>query len=141
MPVVVDASVALKWVISEADTEDALGLWDRWQESAERVIAPPIFKPEVTNALHQGVRRRFLSRRDAIEGIRLLTAAVDIVEPTSLYRRALILAGELALGSTYDALYLSLAESEGCDIWTADQRMYRLVHERFARVRLLTGRR
>ena len=41
MTVVVDASVALKWVLQETHTEEALDLWDRWQEGDERIVAPP----------------------------------------------------------------------------------------------------
>ena len=40
MTVVVDASVALKWVLEEDGTDEALALWDRWQTAGERLIAP-----------------------------------------------------------------------------------------------------
>ena len=135
MTVVVDASVAVRWVIEEEGTEEALRLWDRWQESAEQVIAPPIFNSEVTNALYQGVRKGYLSRPDAIDGVHLLTSAVTIGEPTTLYTRALILAHDLGLGATYDALYLALAEHEVCELWTADQRLVGAVRDRFPLVR------
>ena len=140
MTVVVDASLALKWVLQEEHTEEALVLRDHWQEAAEFVIAPPIFRSEATNALHQRVRRRQLSRSDAADILDSLMPAVATAEPVGLYSRALTLAGELGLGSTYDALYLALAESEGCEMWTADQRLVRSAQPRFPQVRGVTER-
>ena len=135
MTVVVDASVALQWVLQEQDTEAALALWERWQETAEWVIAPPLFRPEVANALHQMVRRGHISGSDAPDLLDVLMSAVAIVEPSGLYSRALAMASELGLGSTYDAVYLALAESEECEVWTADRRLYRSVRERLRYVR------
>ena len=137
MTVVVDASVALQWILQEQDTEAALALWDRWQETAEWVIAPPLFRPEVANALHQMVRREHISRFDARDLLDVLMSAVATVEPSGLYNRALAMASELGLGSTYDAVYLALAESEECEVWTADRRLYRSVRERLRYVRLI----
>ena len=135
MTVVVDASVALKWVLQEEYTEEALALRDHWQESGESVIAPPIFRSEVTNALHRTVRRGNLTRSDAPDALEILLRVVGITEPAGLYSRALVLAGELGLASTYDALYLALAEAEGCEVWTADLRLVRAVQQRFPQVR------
>ena len=137
MTVVIDASLALKWVLQEERTEDAVALRDHWLENMERVIAPPIFRSEVTNALHQRVRRRQLSRQDAVDMLEILVSAVATGEPSGLYSRALTLAGELELASAYDALYLALADSEECEMWTADQRLLRSAQPRFPILRWL----
>lgn len=135
MTVVVDASVALKWVLQEEDTEDALRLWDRWQDVSERVCAPPVFRGEVTNALHQATRRGLIDPIDAADALGLLIPIVAIEEPEGLYDRALALAGQLSLGSTYDSLYIAVAESQGCDLWTADRRFVRSLRGLFPQVR------
>ena len=140
MTVVADASLALKWVLPEEHTEDALALWDEWQDTGELIIAPPIFRPEVTNALHQLVRRGHIGRSDAAEMLDSLISLVESREPLELYGRALILAGELGLSAAYDALYLALAESEGCELWTADRRLVRSVRARFPLARWLADR-
>jgi predicted nucleic acid-binding protein len=132
--VVVDASVALKWVLQEEHTEHALALRDLWQESGEFVIAPPIFRSEVTNALHQRVRRGEFGRAEAQDMLDSLIPAVATVETGGLYNRALTLAGELMLASTYGSLYLALAEAEGCEVWTADPRLVQAVQQRFPQV-------
>ncbi len=98
-------------------------------------MAPPIFRAEIANALHQRVRKREVSRLEATEMLDSLLALVVIGEPAGLYGRAMGLAGDLGLGSIYDALYLALAEYEGCELWTADQRLARQATPRLPLVR------
>jgi len=135
--VVVDASVALSWVLQEERTSLALSLWERWQAASEQVIAPPIFRSEITNVLHRRVHRGEVEREDAVEMVEVLVSAVASREPTGLYTRALLIAQEFSLAYAYDALYLALAESEGCDVWTADLRFHRAVGQEFSRVRAI----
>ena len=137
MTVVVDASVAVKWVLDEEGTREALALWDRWQADRERVVAPPIFRAEVANTLRQVVRRGFVTASDADELLDTLLEIVAIEEPTALYARSLRMAHEFDLGAVYDALYLALAESEGCEVWTADRKLARAVGNRFPRLRCI----
>ena len=135
MTVVVDASVALKWVLQEEGTEEALRLWDRWQETSELVSAPHIFRPEVTNGLYQGVRRGYFGTSETTDALDLLMSAVAMEEPDGLYGRAISLASQFQLGSTYDALYLALAETRECEFWTADRRFVRSLRGQFPQVR------
>ena len=137
MTVVVDTSLAIKWVVPEEHTEDALTILNLWKELEETLIAPPLFRSEVTNALHQQVRQRQLTRSEASDALGSLLSRIAISEPAGLYARALTLAGELFLGSTYDAMYLALAESEGCEMWTADERFIRSAQPQFPQIRWL----
>ncbi len=139
MTVVVDASVALSWVLQEERTNAALGLWDRWQAASEDVIAPPIFRSEITNVIHRQVRRGKIDSQDGVEMVDVLVSAVTPREPSGLYTRALLIAREFSLAYAYGALYLALAESEGCDVWTADLQFHRAVGEEFPRVRTIGG--
>jgi predicted nucleic acid-binding protein len=47
------------------------------------------------------------------------------------------LASQFNLAATYDAHYLALAERENCEFWTADERLYNSVRDRFSWVRLM----
>jgi predicted nucleic acid-binding protein len=119
--VVVDASVALKWVFQEDRSHAALALWDAWEESGERLVAPPLFRAEVANVAFQRVRRKEITLLDAVEATDTLLSIVRVEEPDRLYRRALDLAASYSLGAVYDSLYLALADIHGCPLWTADR--------------------
>ena len=137
MTIVADASLVLKWVLHEEHTEDALALRDHWRDTGELLVAPPIFRSEVTNVLYRRARRGEISQSDALEALDAVLSLVEIDEPPDLYKRAILLAGELKLGSTYDALYLSLAEARRCFMWTADLHLVRSVRPQFAQIRWL----
>ena len=137
MTVVVDASVALKWVLEEDGSDEALALWDRWQIAGERVVAPPIFRAEVANALRQVVRRGMATTEEAADLLNTLLETVAVEEPPLMYGRSLEMAHIFDLGSIYDALYLALAENEGCEVWTADRRLARAVADGFPLLRCI----
>ena len=141
MTVVVDACLALKWSLEEEDTKEALALWDQWQDAMERVIAPPIFRSEVTNMRYRRVRRAQMRLDDAASILNFLIDIVAIREPSSLYNRALALAEALGQGSAYDTLYLALAGLHDCEMWTADRRFFRAAQTRFPQVRWIGERR
>ena len=83
---------------------------------------------EVANALRQRVARREISVEAAgalIES--LLSSRLELNETPALHVRALELANELNQGAVYDAHYLALAETLGCELWTADVKFVRAV--------------
>ena len=135
MTVVADASLALKWVVPEDDSSTAQALRLRWEERGESLVAPPIFRSEVTNVLYRLVRRRALFVEDAEEALGALLRIVSILKPADLYQEAFAIAGQLGIGSTYDALYVALAEAERCELWTADRKLVRAAQPEFPRVR------
>ena len=122
MTVVVDSSLAIKWVFREELTGDALGLLRQWRAAGERLIAPPLFRAEVANVAWQKVRQGEATLLEAVDAVELLLEAVTVEEPPGLYRRGLDLASAFAQGSVYDALYLALADAHFCPFFTADRR-------------------
>jgi predicted nucleic acid-binding protein len=58
-PLVIDASIAIKWVIEEEGTKEALALRSR------ALAAPDLLIAECANILWRKVRRRELSEREA----------------------------------------------------------------------------
>lgn len=135
MTVVVDANIAVKWVTDEHDSPEAVSLYQAWTNRSEFVIAPPIFRSEVTNVLHRKIRRGELDFANAMNAVESLFAAVSIQEPASLYTDALSIARAIDVAAAYDPIYLALAEVERCDLWTADKRFVRAVGYKSPRVR------
>ena len=135
MPVVVDACLAIKWGVEEELSEQALELWDIWQGRNELLVAPPLFRAEVTNVLHRMVRHADLDPLDASDILKVLLTTVATEELEGMYERALALALALDQKSAYDTVYLALAESLSCEMWTADRRFVRSAGTRFPQVR------
>ena len=118
---VVDASVALKWVVEEEESEAALALKGR------DLAAPSLLRVEAANALRTLAARRAITPAAALNLLSLLQEApvTVVVEPDdALERRALEIALELG-HPVYDCVYLALAEGMGRQLVTADGRLLR----------------
>jgi predicted nucleic acid-binding protein len=116
---VVDASVAIKWVVDEPGTKEALLL------RRHRLVAPDLLVPECANILWKKVRRGELSAAEAILAARLLQRAEVELEPM---RGLLEPATKLAIAlnhPAYDCIYLALAEVLSCALVTADEQLCR----------------
>ncbi len=136
--VVVDASVAVKWLVREVDTDRALAILRAWHEEEVTPTAPHLLPFEVANALHRKVFRGQLSVGDSTRMIaQLIGSRLELHQTAGLHARALELASEFQQGAVYDAHYLALAEEFGCELWTADHRFHRAVSDRLAHVRWL----
>ena len=135
--VVVDASLALKWLLKEEDSNQAQALLESWGREDRRPAAPHLLPAEVTNALHQQVVRGELTVPRAVTLIDDLRSLVDLHPLPHLHARALELASELGQGAAYDCHYLALAETLDCELWTADDRFHRAASPAFPFVHAL----
>ncbi len=119
---IVDASVAFKWVVEEPGSEDAIG-WIGRQE----LIAPTLVHAEVGNALWKRVRRKEIADDGEIgERLADLARYLRTVDETPFLARALRFAVDLQ-HPIYDCIYLALAESMGDELLTADRRFLQAV--------------
>ena len=136
--VVADASVVVKWLIDEDDFPLARALADMWTNDGTRVAAPHLLLSELTNALHRQVVRGHLEAAEAIALVgAVLAYRFELHYEPRLYPRALAIASELNQRASYDSLYLALAESLDCELWTADARFHGAARGQYPRVRLL----
>jgi predicted nucleic acid-binding protein len=117
---VVDASVAVKWVVAENDAEAALLLLD----DSRSLCAPAHWLAEASNALWTACRRGELTKHQAHERVVALVEAPVATVPLGQLAAAAMTIG-LRLGITlYDALYLAVAEQQDATLVTADRRLY-----------------
>ena len=124
--VVVDASLAVKWLLEEDDSDSARALARLWADEGTIPVAPHLMPVEVANVLHRRVVRGELTVEAAVRLLEtLLASGVELRDTPGLNSRALELADQLQQGAVYDAHYLALAESLDCDLWTADARFFR----------------
>jgi len=129
--VVVDASVVLKWQLDDEEyVPQATALRnDFYASGAVKAVAPHLLLYEMTNGVLTAARRGRLDPDKALEAVNnLMELGVELkgVEP----ERVLELALEHNL-SAYDAAYLALASSEGCELWTADRLFYQALEGSF----------
>ena len=119
---VIDASVAIKWVVEEEGSEAALAL------KSHDLAAPALLRIEAANVLRTLVARQAIASAVALDLFGLLQGApVTIVEPDdALERRALEIALDLG-HPVYDCVYLALALRMGRALITADGRLRRAV--------------
>jgi predicted nucleic acid-binding protein len=126
--VVIDASLAVKWLVEEEDSDKAHALLESWVAQDVTRIAPFLMPFEVANVLHRRILRgEFSISEGALMMTRLLGSRLQFHQSPNLHVRAIELASRFNQGAVYDAHYVALAEEFGCDLWTADRRFHRIV--------------
>jgi predicted nucleic acid-binding protein len=131
---IVDANVAIKWVVAEPHSELASGLLD------EDLAAPELWLIEVANALWVRQARGLMTSGDARSAVHELVAApVRCLPMAGLVALAFDLATAMR-HPAYGCCYLAAAQVHDCQFVTADARVVRRAarHPDYAsRVRLL----
>jgi len=116
---IVDASVAIKWVVTEPHSELASALLD------EDLAAPELWLIEVANALWARQTRGLMTPDEARSGLReLLVAPMRSLPMGGLVSLAFELAAALR-HPAYDCCYLAAAQVYDCTLVTADARLVR----------------
>jgi predicted nucleic acid-binding protein len=134
--VVVDASLALKWVVEEPYSAEARGLLKEWRNQRRKLVAPALFLYEVANALAKRMQRQQFTLEQAKEPLRFFLETGPLLQQIgAVHPRALELMQRFGLRTAYDAHYLALAESQRCECWTADERLWNTVKRELGWVR------
>jgi predicted nucleic acid-binding protein len=119
MTLVVDASVAVKWVLPEPDSDRAAAL----RKSEDDIIAPSLVIAEIGNALWKSALRGDIGTAEASEALQLAVSHFARIVPLDdLAVRATELAIDLR-HPIYDCFYLALAERERVPIVSADSKL------------------
>jgi predicted nucleic acid-binding protein len=119
---VIDASVALKWFLSEEESDGADALFEAFLRNRIELLAPDVLLLEVANALwKQTAILKLLRPEDVISIFHdFVTLPLNLQASNPLASRAL----ELALKfhhPIYDTLYCALAIENDCEFVTADK--------------------
>lgn len=127
---VLDASVAVRWVITEVGSERAAALLDepfRW-------CSPRLMLTELASALRRKVSEARLSPHLAMEALdailtEVANGRIELAAEEEVMPLALSLA--LSLGHKMpDCVYLALAERRGAELVTADRQLASLADAR-----------
>lgn len=133
MSLVVDASVAAKWVLPEAGSVRAEELF----LSGEALIAPSLVVAEIGNAIcKRAVQGEMRSEQALVALNTAISLFNDLVPMESLGARAASLAIELR-HPIYDCFYLALAERERATLITADEPLFAAARKARVKAKLL----
>lgn len=122
-PLVVDASVALKWVVTEPGSDEALALLTSMADGELTFVAPEHLIGEVGNGLRKRVAQGVLSGEDAGKALDTLGELdFEFEGGSELWFQSLGAALNWGV-TTYDALYVLLALDRRIELITADLRL------------------
>jgi predicted nucleic acid-binding protein len=132
MKYVLDVSAALCWVLPRPASPRAVRLRDELRRGVLALIAPFIFPAEAASALTKAERQKLLPVGHAgilLADILATSLALHQYEP--LLARAVDISSQSRAG-LYDCLYVALAEQEGCELVTDDQKLIANLKSHFA---------
>ncbi len=137
--IVVDASVGVKWLVVEANSDIADSLL---ANHSGDLVAPSFFAIEVAGALVRKANEVKANRKSSEQGLLSLTELLEselvMVRETSSSQLASATSLALDLGHPLkDCIYLALAMELGCDLVTCDARFAAKAQGVWARVRVL----
>lgn len=122
---VVDASVGIKLLVEEEDSDRANRLFEHLKTPATRLYVPDLFYIECANILWKYVRRFGYTERDARQNLKKLNAmALSRVQTTGLLDDAFKIAVARSV-SVYDACYVALSMATQAPLVTADKKLAR----------------
>ena len=134
---VLDCSVAAKWILPEAGRGAALRWFDRYAAGEVLLIAPDLLLSEFASLLARRARRSEISAERAREAFLLMTKATPrLYETRPRVFRALDLSLRHGL-SFWDSVYVALALEHECPLLTADRRLFRGGKARHPSIQLL----
>jgi predicted nucleic acid-binding protein len=127
-----DSSVAFKWAIREADTEKALRLRDEARKGIHEFLAPDVFPIELGHALTRAERQGRIVPPDGWAAwLAVMADSPHLHASLPLMPLAYAISSRVRIG-IYDCLYVALAESERCELLTADARLLSVLQEEYA---------
>lgn len=135
----VDASLAIKVVVPEADSEKADALFEQWANEERQLIAPVFFEVETDSILRQKISLRHELTADQAQRAfaSLRSLPIKTAHSTNKRERAWEIAREFDFPTVYDATYLALAELRQCEFWTADEKLFKQLRNRLSFVQWL----
>jgi predicted nucleic acid-binding protein len=139
MKYILDASVALRWVLPGPLYGKAVVFRDEYQNNIHEFLAPDIFPGEAASALTKAERQKIIPIGDAaILYAKIATAFPVLHSYFPLIARAI----EISSASRcafYDCLYVAHAEREDCELVTADDKLIKNLQKDFPFIRALSS--
>ena len=126
---VVDASVCLKWVFEEEDSEKARIIQKDFQDNKILLVVPNLWEYEIVSALSSGLRRKKITFSQAKLFLKtLMQAKPEIVTISNLLDECLENTKKYDL-SAYDSAYVTLAKEDKMVFISADNKLVSKIND------------
>src|SRR4051794_11635644 len=123
MKYILDSNVALKWVLPEKDDDKAIRIRDEFRQGIHELHSPDVFPIEVAHSLAKAERRGDIKPGEGANKMAdVFTYMPNLHAYLPLLPKAFAIASRFRIG-VYDCLYVVLADQEGCELLTADDRL------------------
>ena len=124
--------------VTSADRK-AMRLRDDYRHGIHDLVAPSVFSAECASALTKSERQKLLAVGQAVLLLDDILSELPQIHPYEpLVRRATEISSATRAG-LYDCLYVALAEREGCEMVTDDQKLVRNLQSRYPFIRSLAS--
>ena len=127
---VVDASVCLKWVFKEENSDRARLLLTQQGKNEVLLLVPALWEYEIVNGFASAMLRKKISFLQARKFLKLvLEADLEIISMSGLLEKCLENAKKYQI-SAYDSAYVTLARENGLILVSADDRLVEKVGDK-----------
>jgi predicted nucleic acid-binding protein len=131
MKYVIDSSVAFKWAVTEPHSDKALLLRADFLNAVHELITPDFFPVEVAHALTRAERQgRVAVSQASVLWTDIMNTCPQLIPSLTLSPRAIQISSLNRVG-VYDCIYVALAEREGCELVTADDKLIKNLQSQF----------
>ncbi len=134
MQKIFDASVIIKWFISEEESDKALIYLQDYRDKKFSIIVPTLLYYELGNILLAKKATEDQVSKIMVSLLALSLVNIDIGHDA--FRKVFENAQELKI-TYYDASYITLMQKYDCELVTADKKLYERIKNKFARIKLL----
>jgi predicted nucleic acid-binding protein len=123
--IVIDANIAVRAILPIEGKSDVLECMTSWHRSRSKILAPELLVAETVSVIRRGIFDRWITEEEGQVAIEdLYRLGVEIVpSDTGISQAALVWAGRLGQSKAYDGFYLAVAERQGAELWTADEKL------------------
>ena len=131
MRYILDSCVGIKWLLKEIDSDKAIRLRDEFCHGIHELLAPDIYPIEVAHALTRAERQGRITPAEGLTSFQDTIALLPDLRPyLPLLPRAYEISSAIKIG-VYDCLYVALAEREGCELITSDEKLINNLQTQF----------
>jgi predicted nucleic acid-binding protein len=125
-PLVVDASLAIRLILPDPRRSALVARMERWLQDGYELAAPDLWLYEMTTALCKAAFFGLVTADEAENSLPLVSELPIQLVAADAEQACLAFAWTRRLNraAAYDSFYLALAESLGCELWTADRRLH-----------------